>query len=33
MGIQTSLEAEVEGEGEFLLPGRLLSEVARSLGR
>ncbi len=31
MGIETSLEAEVEGEGEFLLPGRLLSEVARSL--
>jgi DNA polymerase-3 subunit beta len=31
MGIETVLEAEVEGDGEFLLPARLLSEVARSL--
>jgi DNA polymerase-3 subunit beta len=31
MGIETTLEAEVDGDGEFLLPGRLLSEVARSL--
>ncbi|MFN8160391.1 MAG: DNA polymerase III subunit beta [Solirubrobacterales bacterium] len=32
MGIETPLDSEVQGEGEFLLPGRLLSEVARSLG-
>jgi DNA polymerase-3 subunit beta len=33
MGLQTGLEAEVEGgPGTVLLPGRLLSEVARSLG-
>ena len=32
MGLQTTLEAEVEGEGSVLLPGRLLAEVARSLG-
>ena len=31
MGIETALAAEVDGEGEFLLPGRLLSEVSRSL--
>jgi DNA polymerase-3 subunit beta len=31
MGIETGLEAEVDADGEFLLPGRLLSEVARSL--
>lgn len=32
MGLQTRLEAEVESEGTVLLPGRLLAEVARSLG-
>lgn len=32
MGLQTALEAEVESEGTVLLPGRLLAEVARSLG-
>jgi DNA polymerase-3 subunit beta len=32
MGMQTHLEAEVEGEGSVLLPGRQLVEVARSLG-
>ncbi len=32
MGLQTRLEAEVEGEGSVLLPGRLLAEVSRSLG-
>ena len=33
MGLQTGLEAEVEGgPGSVLLPGRLLAEVARSLG-
>jgi DNA polymerase-3 subunit beta len=32
MGLQTALEAEVENEGTVLLPGRLLAEVARSLG-
>jgi DNA polymerase III subunit beta len=32
MGIQTGLDAEVEGEGTVLLPGRQLVEVARSLG-
>jgi DNA polymerase III subunit beta len=32
LGLETSLEAEVESEGSVLLPGRLLAEVARSLG-
>ncbi len=32
MGLQTKLEAGVEGEGSVLLPGRLLAEVSRSLG-
>jgi DNA polymerase III subunit beta len=32
MGIETELAAEVEGEGTVLVPGRLLGEVARSLG-
>jgi DNA polymerase III subunit beta len=32
MGLQTALDAEVESEGTVLLPGRLLAEVARSLG-
>jgi DNA polymerase III subunit beta len=32
MGLQTALDAEVESEGTILLPGRLLAEVARSLG-
>jgi DNA polymerase-3 subunit beta len=32
MGVQTSLDGGVEGEGEVLLPGRQLIEVARSLG-
>jgi DNA polymerase-3 subunit beta len=32
LGMQTALEAEVEGEGTVLLPGRLLAEVVRSLG-
>jgi DNA polymerase-3 subunit beta len=32
MGLQTDLDAEVESEGTVLLPGRLLAEVARSLG-
>lgn len=32
MGLRTALEAEVEGTGTVLLPGRLLSELARSLG-
>ncbi|HEX7059258.1 MAG TPA: DNA polymerase III subunit beta [Solirubrobacterales bacterium] len=31
MGLETGLEAEVADEGVALLPGRLLSEVARSL--
>jgi DNA polymerase-3 subunit beta len=31
LGLQTTLDAEVEGEGTTLLPGRLLAEVARSL--
>jgi DNA polymerase-3 subunit beta len=31
MGLQTALDAQVEGEGSTLLPGRLLAEVARSL--
>jgi DNA polymerase-3 subunit beta len=32
MGLQTALDAEVESGGTVLLPGRLLAEVARSLG-
>ena len=32
MGLRTALEAQVAGEGSVLLPGRLLSELARSLG-
>lgn len=32
MGLRTALEAEVEGTGAILLPGRLLAELARSLG-
>jgi len=32
MGLRTALEAEVSGGGAVLLPGRLLSELARSLG-
>ena len=32
MGLRTALEAEVDGAGSVLLPGRLLSELARSLG-
>lgn len=32
LGLETQLEAEVEGEGSILLPGRLLAELARSLG-
>ena len=32
MGLQTDLEAEAEGTGSVLLPGRLLAELARSLG-
>ena len=32
LGLETTLEAEVEEEGTTLLPGRLLAEVARSLG-
>jgi DNA polymerase III subunit beta len=32
MGLKTKLEAEVEQQGSVLLPGRLLSELARSLG-
>jgi len=32
MGIDTALEADVEGEGTLLVPGRLLAEVSRSLG-
>ena len=31
MGLETQLEAEVSGEGAVLLPGRLLSEISRSL--
>jgi DNA polymerase III subunit beta len=31
LGLETSLEAEVEGSGAILLPGRLFAEVARSL--
>jgi DNA polymerase III subunit beta len=32
MGLKTKLEAEVDGSGSILLPGRLLAEVSRSLG-
>jgi DNA polymerase-3 subunit beta len=32
MGLETALTAEVAAEGSVLLPGRLLAEVARSLG-
>ena len=32
LGLETTLEAEVAGAGSVLLPGRLLAEVARSLG-
>jgi DNA polymerase-3 subunit beta len=32
IGLRTALEAEVEGGGSALLPGRLFSELARSLG-
>jgi DNA polymerase-3 subunit beta len=32
LGLKTTLEAEVASEGSVLLPGRLLAEVARSLG-
>ena len=32
MGLRTSLEAETDGPGSVLLPGRLLAELARSLG-
>ena len=32
MGLRTALQAEVAGSGSVLLPGRLLSELARSLG-
>jgi DNA polymerase III subunit beta len=32
MGLRTELEAEVASAGSILLPGRLLSELARSLG-
>ena len=32
MGLKTKLDAEVDGEGSVLLPGRLLAELARSLG-
>ena len=31
LGLRTDLEAEIEGEGSVLLPGRLLAEVTRSL--
>jgi DNA polymerase-3 subunit beta len=31
MGLETTLDADVAGEGSVLLPGRLLAEVARSL--
>ncbi len=31
MGLETRLDAEVDGEGSALLPGRLLSEISRSL--
>jgi len=32
MGLKTRLDAEVDGSGSILLPGRLLAELARSLG-
>jgi DNA polymerase-3 subunit beta len=32
LGLETTLEAEIEEEGTTLLPGRLLAEVVRSLG-
>jgi DNA polymerase III subunit beta len=32
MGLQSGLDGEVDGDGEVLLPGRQLVEVARSLG-
>jgi len=32
MGLRTELDAEVDGAGAALLPGRLLAELARSLG-
>ncbi len=32
MGMKTSLEADADGAGSVLLPGRLLAELARSLG-
>jgi DNA polymerase-3 subunit beta len=32
IGLRTGLEAEVAGDGSVLLPGRLLAELARSLG-
>jgi len=32
MGLRTSVEAQVEAPGSVLLPGRLLAELARSLG-
>jgi DNA polymerase III subunit beta len=32
MSLETALDAEVSSEGSVLLPGRLLAEVARSLG-
>jgi DNA polymerase-3 subunit beta len=32
LGLETTLEAEIEEDGIALLPGRLLAEVARSLG-
>jgi DNA polymerase-3 subunit beta len=31
LGLKVGLEAEVEGEGSILLPGRLLTDVARTL--
>jgi len=32
LGLRTELEAEVDGTGTMLLPGRLVAELARSLG-
>lgn len=32
LGIEATLDAEVEGEGQTLVPGRLLADVVRSLG-
>jgi DNA polymerase III subunit beta len=32
MGLKTKLDAEVDGTGSILLPGRLLAELSRSLG-